>query len=73
VIDAFVDRLDLSRLGFDGVAPEVRGRPSYHPSVLLKLLPRPKTTIIYRIKSAAELQKANSSEILSNGRAARAH
>jgi transposase len=37
VIDAFVDRLDLSRLGFDGVAPEVTGRPSYHPSVLLKL------------------------------------
>jgi transposase len=37
VIDAFVDRLDLSRSGFDGVAPEVTGRPSYHPSVLLKL------------------------------------
>jgi transposase len=37
VIDAFVDRLDLSRLGFDGVAPEVTGRPSYHPSALLKL------------------------------------
>ena len=37
VIDAFVGRLDLSRLGFDGVAPEVTGRPSYHPSVLLKL------------------------------------
>ena len=27
----------LSRLGFDGVAPEATGRPSYHPSVLLKL------------------------------------
>jgi transposase len=37
VIDAFVDKLDLSRLGFDGVAPEATGRPSYHPSVLLKL------------------------------------
>ena len=36
-IDAFVDKLDLSRLGFDGVAPEATGRPSYHPSVLLKL------------------------------------
>ncbi len=36
-IDAFVDRLDLSGLGFDGVAPEVTGRPSYHPSGLLKL------------------------------------
>ena len=37
VIDAFVDKLDLSRLGFDGVAPEATGRPSYHPSVLLKV------------------------------------
>src|SRR6202158_3457360 len=37
VIDAFVDTLDLSGLGFDGVAPEATGRPSYHPSVLLKL------------------------------------
>ena len=37
VIDAFVDKLDLSRVGFDGVAPEATGRPSYHPAVLLKL------------------------------------
>ncbi len=37
VVDAFVDKLDLSRLGFDGVAPEATGRPSYHPAVLLKL------------------------------------
>ena len=37
VIDVFVDELDLSELGFSGVAPEVTGRPSYHPSVLLKL------------------------------------
>jgi len=37
VIDAFVDGLDLGELGFDGVSPEATGRPSYHPSVLLKL------------------------------------
>jgi transposase len=37
VIDVFVDELDLTELGFDGVAPEITGRPSYHPSVLLKL------------------------------------
>src|SRR5262252_2230227 len=37
VIDIFVDELDLGALGFDGVAPEATGRPSYHPSVLLKL------------------------------------
>src|SRR5215475_1435911 len=36
-IDAFVDKLDLFGLGFDGVAPEATGRPSYHPSGLLKL------------------------------------
>ena len=36
-IDSFVDNLDLSGLGFDGVAPEATGRPSYHPSGLLKL------------------------------------
>ena len=37
VIDVFVDALNLAELGFDGVAPEATGRPSYHPSVLLKL------------------------------------
>ena len=37
VIDVFVDELDLAELRFDGVDPEVTGRPSYHPSVLLKL------------------------------------
>src|SRR5215831_3272009 len=36
-IDTFVEKLDLSGLGFDGVAPEATGRPSYHPSGLLKL------------------------------------
>jgi transposase len=37
VIDVFVDELDLGRLGFDRVEPRATGRPSYHPSVLLKL------------------------------------
>jgi transposase len=37
VIDVFVDELDLAELEFGGVAPEATGRPSYHPSVLLKL------------------------------------
>lgn len=37
VIDVFVDELDLGGLGFDRVAPKATGRPSYHPSVLLKL------------------------------------
>ena len=37
VIDVFVEELDLGELGFGGIEPEVTGRPSYHPSVLLKL------------------------------------
>ena len=37
VVDVFVDELDLGELGFGGVDPEITGRPSYHPSVLLKL------------------------------------
>ena len=37
VIEAFVDALDLGELGFNGVVPKVTGRPSYHPSVLLKI------------------------------------
>jgi len=37
VIDVFVEELDLAELGFDGVDPETTGRPSYHPSMLLKL------------------------------------
>jgi len=37
IVDAFIGELDLSSLGFDGANPAATGRPSYHPSVLLKL------------------------------------
>jgi len=37
VIDAFVDALNVGELGFDGIEPAATGRPSYHPSCLLKL------------------------------------
>ena len=37
VIEAFVEALDLGGLGFDRIAPKATGRPSYHPSILLKL------------------------------------
>ena len=37
VIDVFVDTLDLEEMGFDGANPAATGRPSYHPSVPLKL------------------------------------
>jgi transposase len=37
VIDVFVDALDFAEMSFAGVEPAATGRPSYHPSVLLKL------------------------------------
>jgi len=37
VVDAFVDKLDLLSLGFEGVQASDTGRPGYHPAVLLKL------------------------------------
>src|ERR1700761_3401225 len=37
VIDVFVEALDLAEMSFEGVEPAGTGRPSYHPSVLLKL------------------------------------
>src|ERR1700730_4482856 len=36
-IDTFVDALDLAEMSFEGVEPAATGRPSYHPSILLKL------------------------------------
>src|SRR4051794_14025266 len=36
-VGAFVHALDLAQLGFEGIVPEATGRPSYHPSALLKL------------------------------------
>ena len=36
-VDAFVEELDLRALGFEGADPAIRGRPSYHPAVLLKI------------------------------------
>jgi transposase len=37
VVEAFVDHLDLRQIGFQGMDPLATGRPSYHPSVLLKI------------------------------------
>ncbi len=37
VVEVFVDQLDLRALGFEGAQPATTGRPSYHPSVLLKI------------------------------------
>ena len=36
-IDAFVDGLDLRKLGFTSIDPLETGRPGYHPATMLKL------------------------------------
>jgi len=36
-IEAFVDALDLQKLGFEGMNPKATGRPAYHPTTMLKL------------------------------------
>jgi transposase len=36
-VDAFVDGLDLGKIGFTRVEPLVTGRPCYHPATLLKI------------------------------------
>jgi transposase len=37
VVEAFIDALNLEKLGFSGVVPQATGRPAYHPSVMLKI------------------------------------
>ena len=37
VVDAFVDGLDLRKLGFTSIDPLDTGRPGYHPATMLKL------------------------------------
>jgi transposase len=37
VVDAFIGELDMVAMGFEGAMPALTGRPSYHPSVLLKV------------------------------------
>jgi len=36
-VDAFVDELDLAKVGFEGAEPAATGRPAYHPATLLKI------------------------------------
>lgn len=37
VVEVFVENLDLGKWGFNRAEPAITGRPSYHPSILLKL------------------------------------
>jgi hypothetical protein len=69
-MDAYVDALDLAKLGFEGVAPEVTGRPSYHPSALLKLY-------IYgylnRVQSSRRRRVVQIPDVRASGRRRAAH
>ena len=53
VIDVFVDELDLNQLGFEGVQPEVTGRPAYHPAALLKIF----YGYLNRVQSSRRLER----------------
>ena len=54
VVDVFIDELDLEALGFSGVAPEVTGRPAYHPATLLKIY---RYGYLNRIQSRRRLER----------------
>jgi transposase len=54
VVEAFVEGLDLGTLGFGGVDPKATGRPSYHPSVLLKLYIY---GYLHRVQSSRRLER----------------
>jgi transposase len=54
VIDAFVDGLDLMKLGFETVEPMDIGRPGYHPAVHLKLYIY---GYLYRVQSSRRLER----------------
>lgn len=54
VVDAFIDELDLGAIGFTGVTPAATGRPSYHPSTLLKLY---LYGYLNRVQSSRRLEK----------------
>ena len=60
LVEAFVDELDLTALGFAGMVPEATGRPAYHPATLLKIyihgyLNRPPPAADWNAKPSATL------------------
>ena len=60
LIDAFVDKLDLQKLGFTGTVPKAEGRPPYAPQVLLKLY---LYGYLNKIRSSRKLEKECSRNI----------
>ena len=60
LIDAFVDKLDLQKLGFTGTDHKSEGRPPYAPQVLLKLY---LYGYLNKIRSSRKLEKECSRNI----------
>lgn len=54
LIDAFIDKLDLQRLGFSNTVHKSEGRPPYAPAVLLKLY---LYGYLNKIRSSGKLEK----------------
>ena len=54
LIDAFIDKLDLQKLGFTGTIHKSEGRPPYAPGVLLKLY---LYGYLNKIRSSRKLEK----------------
>jgi transposase len=60
LIDAFIDKLDLLRLGFAGIVHKSEGRPPFAPQVLLKLY---LYGYLNKIRSSRKLEKECSRNI----------
>jgi transposase len=60
LMDAFVDKLDLQQLGFTNTTYKPEGRPSYPPSILLKLY---LYGYLNKIRSSRKLEKECSRNI----------
>src|ERR1043166_957465 len=54
LMDAFIDKVDLSKLGFIGMVHKSEGRPPYAPAVLLKLY---LYGYLNKIRSSRKLEK----------------
>ena len=60
LMDAFIDKLDLPKLGFTGTVHKSEGRPPYAPGVLLKLY---LYGYLNKIRSSRKLEKECSRNI----------
>ena len=60
-LDAFVDHLDLTRLGCQRATPTATGRPAYNPADLLKLS---LYGYLYRLRSSRRLEQETHRNVL---------